>query len=701
MPSAAVAPPRLRSRRLRWLARIAMALAGIVIGLVVAELAFRYRDGGAFPHLNVYVADPELGVRLAPGASQELAFGGNPITHVRINADGFRGGALPPPGEGEVLVVGDSQVFGLGVEEDQTFAARLQAALGRTVVNAGVPTYGPDEYRAVIAEQLARRRPRTVVLTINLVNDLFEAQHPNRERHAVWDGWAVRTETAPAAVTRFPGRDLLFRRSHLFFALRRWWHSGERNRIDERGFASEGTWQDLVATGERVRAARDTATASARTQDAALRKVEHDLARSEDELDRTIRDVLGDRPTFDPAVLRRARAHPGDIVEESSPFAESGRTIVVTAEYVRVAATQRAELRRQVEAWARARRGDGAQRALATLTTHDQLLAQLTELDARRVAAALDPPLAAHVRDVQRLVEGAGARLVVLILPIDVQVSTAEWEKYGAAPIDMAPTRALAAELVELCTGLGLTAVDATAPLAAAEPGAFLDRDIHMSPTGHAAVAAALAAALAGPPPVRPASAARSPVPVPAIWQQAPEVIVRGSTAAGCETKQVREWLRVLCTRRPGAAPPRTIVIDRDDGGDAMTLTMPHGVSLLVPVIPGRELAATITWPDRTRVLRVAWPAGAAAPTMAFDDPVATRQVSTPAAFVSAVERAICACWNQVHGGYVPRRDADVFECPGVYGTADPACAAAYPPGDDARCEQLLACVRRDPAAPP
>jgi hypothetical protein len=51
-------PPR---RRLRWLGRLAMMLAGLAVGLAAAELVFRVRDGGAFPHLNVYVADPELG----------------------------------------------------------------------------------------------------------------------------------------------------------------------------------------------------------------------------------------------------------------------------------------------------------------------------------------------------------------------------------------------------------------------------------------------------------------------------------------------------------------------------------------------------------------------------------------------------------------------------------------------------------------
>src|SRR5262245_33637358 len=72
--------PRPPRRTLRWLGRLAMMLAGLALGTGIAEAMFRYRDDGAFPHLNVYVADPELGVRLLPGATEKVGFAGNPIT---------------------------------------------------------------------------------------------------------------------------------------------------------------------------------------------------------------------------------------------------------------------------------------------------------------------------------------------------------------------------------------------------------------------------------------------------------------------------------------------------------------------------------------------------------------------------------------------------------------------------------------------
>ena len=88
---------------------------------------------------------------------------------------------------------------------------------------------------------------------------------------------------------------------------------------------------------------------------------------------------------------------------------------------------------------------------------------------------------------------------MVLALPLDVMVSSAEWKKYGAPALEMAPARILVDDSVRASEERGVSALDATAALAAAEPGAFLDRDLHMTPKGHDAVARALAATLAEP----------------------------------------------------------------------------------------------------------------------------------------------------------------------------------------------------------
>ena len=58
--------------RRKWLRRLVRGLQvvfGLGLGLVLIEQAFAIRDQRAFPHVNFYVADPVLGVRLEPGAS--------------------------------------------------------------------------------------------------------------------------------------------------------------------------------------------------------------------------------------------------------------------------------------------------------------------------------------------------------------------------------------------------------------------------------------------------------------------------------------------------------------------------------------------------------------------------------------------------------------------------------------------------------
>ena len=115
-----------------------------------------------------------------------------------------------------------------------------------------------------------------------------------------------------------------------------------------------------------------------------------------------------------------------------------------------------------------------------------------------------------------------------------------------------------------------------------------------------------------------------------------------------------------------------------------------------------------MSWFDRTRVLHVAWPAGAPRPTLAFDRPVARRPAVgvDQRAFRSPVERAICACWHTVFGGGAGIYDsdgpfaADANVCHGAYGAADPACVDRYGRAANS-CPALLACTRRDPVSPP
>lgn len=684
---------------------------GLAVGLAATELAFRWRDQGAFPHVNVYLPDPELGVRLEPGAEQNFKLRTNPRTSIRINDAGYRGAELPAPSREEILVVGDSQVFGLGVEENETFSARLSELTGRPVINGGVPTYGPGEYTAVVREMLEQRTPGTVVYVINMANDLFETERPNRERHAVWDGWAVRIETAPDQINEFPGRRWLMARSHAVYALRRWQH-GEVEPVD-RGFASEGTWKDLVHSGaqagERHAAVMEQVAAEQSQRAEKLEQIETDIGKVEGEIEALLHQAVPDLAYGvdgeGDLKLQAATASPGDIVTDRS--AEEGRSVRVTAAFLQAGVRFRHQLIQQV---ARGRQNQDTKKLLDTVAARESLQKEHLALyahgpgQAARVPSVLEP----RIREVKELCDAHGAALVVVALPIDVQVSAGEWAKYGVSEkIDMAPTRVLLTDLVDSAEHMGARAIDVTDALAGvtAKERAFLDGDIHMTAAGHRAVAEALAAKLAEPPP--PAQpepgmpAGRTRVPPPRVWRTSVEATVPGSTKAGCQTHLIGEWLRVTCLRQGAKQVPTGIEIERGGHGEAMIVVTDEAATLVAPILAGDVLRAAFYWQDQSRTLVAQWPEGAARPSMKFEDGLADGK---PLAVSEAAER-LCACYEQVYPdkqckvdeyGYASDEDC-APTCASMYGQPSDACMAAY--GGD--CARLEACARGEPGAEP
>jgi hypothetical protein len=78
------------------------------------------------------------------------------------------------PGKPRVLLLGDSFVFGHGVEEDETVAAQLERFLpGCEVVNLGVTGYSTDQELLLLRERGLAYRPDVVILLV-CANDLLD-----------------------------------------------------------------------------------------------------------------------------------------------------------------------------------------------------------------------------------------------------------------------------------------------------------------------------------------------------------------------------------------------------------------------------------------------------------------------------------------------------------------------------------------------
>jgi len=620
--------------------RLLSVLLAIVVGLVVGELAAAMRDHWGFPHYNGYVADPVLGVRLQPDFDTVLAFKDNPPGAIHVNHQGYRGADWPEGRTGEIAVIGDSQVFGLGVGNDETTPARLERALVKPVLNLGVPTYGPDEYLALI-DEIAPRKPALIVLAINFANDLFELGAPNRGRHVVLDGWAVRGDTAPTTLP-FPGRSWLFQRSHLVFAARELLH---------RPTQVEGAI-DTPSTDLPTPAPAPVAV-SLETVNAEVQAAVRALGSAEEEVIQTWLQVSGGEDPYlwtDALRAMRGGARVGDIVEQN--FAEAAFRFELTAGWLSAARRLRQEAPERLAAWVlanpRAPERKGAEKALRALS---QARDDLSALDGRApVEGGRPSAFRRFLADASGRARRAGAELVVLALPLDVQVDSRQFAKYGLEPRDMGDSLGLLTDLCDDAAHLGLRCADPTAALRERAPEMFLDGDIHLTAAGQEVVAGVLVQTLDEPAPApRPflgIPEGRSRFPDPLEWETVSEIQVTGSSKNNCATQRLREYLRVDCRRAvlgyytPDGEPwkpsrggplgvlapeargevllaelpwnveprygPRPMGVGLREGPlDRVVWSGDDEVGLIVPLLPDRAIVADFTWADHAERLTV------------------------------------------------------------------------------------------------
>ncbi len=469
-PTSQPCPPhRSLPARLLGLARIALPVTlGLAAGLGVTEAVFRHRDGGAFPLVNVYERDDRRGVRLAPGSETVVGRAGERATHVRVNRDGYRGAEWPPPAPGDVLVVGDSLSFGLGVEEDEALPARLHAALpgSPAVIDASVPTYGPPEYLATMEEVLARRRAGTVVLVVNLINDLAEVDRPNTLRHVAVDGWAARplAGEGPGRASS-PLRTWAIQRSHAAFALWRWERTREVAAAPpEPEPGLDGLLQlagHVAATAEGIGARRreEAQRAVARIDaDVELRAARRALV----SLGRPYRvNYTGtERKEWDDYL--RAESEPEADIFDVYSGGCAPISFARERNYRRTrfpGARIRADVEGMLKDLARVEGREKSRVILAALARRDAAEARVAALPDARLPPLppLPPPaplpIAPFLAEAQALAAAHGARLVVVVAPLDAQASPEVQQRRQVGSTEVAALDALSAEIAEAARG--------------------------------------------------------------------------------------------------------------------------------------------------------------------------------------------------------------------------------------------------------
>lgn len=218
------------------LVNLLLVFVSMAIAIGGAELVLRIAKPQVFEihPQGMYVEDPAVGYVLSPnfeGRLERSEFSA-PFS---VNSIGLRGAEPPEILDDHltILVLGDSQAFGFGVLDHETFSAQLETIIAEAhpdlnlrVLNGGVPGYGTADQLAFLRAKGAELDPDLVIVQFLSANDITESRWPAVDWAIVEDGWLghrqssadverTQEETADAAISLGDRILLLKRRSHV------------------------------------------------------------------------------------------------------------------------------------------------------------------------------------------------------------------------------------------------------------------------------------------------------------------------------------------------------------------------------------------------------------------------------------------------------------------------------------------------------
>jgi lysophospholipase L1-like esterase len=150
----------MASAPLRWALQGGMLALSVALALLLGEgLARLVLYPGDYLRAKT-VSDSILGRRLEPGASGHDQWG-------------FRNRDVPH--RADVVTIGDSQTYGIGVPRRSSWPAQLSELTGRQVYNAALGGYSPIQYYELLRRYALRLKPSAVVVGFYFGNDPREA----------------------------------------------------------------------------------------------------------------------------------------------------------------------------------------------------------------------------------------------------------------------------------------------------------------------------------------------------------------------------------------------------------------------------------------------------------------------------------------------------------------------------------------------
>ncbi len=165
--------------------RLLLVLAAPILGLALTEAAVRVFRIGPIPapggegDIARQSSDPDLRVENIPGGWMKTILYDRAhevvkVVEAHVNAQGFRGPVVEqpkPPGVFRIACLGDSQTFGHGVADGESWPENLAAALHEElpaqrieVLNCGVGGYETEEELALYEKRVSAFTPDLVLL---------------------------------------------------------------------------------------------------------------------------------------------------------------------------------------------------------------------------------------------------------------------------------------------------------------------------------------------------------------------------------------------------------------------------------------------------------------------------------------------------------------------------------------------------------
>jgi lysophospholipase L1-like esterase len=150
----------MASRARRWVLQGGLVTLSVALALLLGEGLARLVLNPVDYLMAVRVFDPVFGTRLEPGASGHDQWG-------------FRNREVPK--RADVVTIGDSQTYGIGVPRFSSWPAQLGELTGLQVYNASLAAYSPVQYYELLRRYALRLKPSTVVVGFYAGNDLLES----------------------------------------------------------------------------------------------------------------------------------------------------------------------------------------------------------------------------------------------------------------------------------------------------------------------------------------------------------------------------------------------------------------------------------------------------------------------------------------------------------------------------------------------